>query len=74
MIALANCVVFDCDLFLAEPALFDFLNRSYTYSGRVRVLEPADYTQLVAAVVAANQVLFSTGSGGVTLYLPIVFK
>lgn len=46
MIALANCVVFDCDLFLAEPALFDFLNRSYTYSGRVRVLEPADYTQL----------------------------
>jgi len=57
-----------------EFAHIDFLNRSYTYSGRVRVLAPADYTQLVAAVVAANQVLFSTGSGGDTLYLPIVLK
>jgi len=57
-----------------ELTHFDFLNRDYAYSGRVRVLEPAAYTQLVASVAAANQVLFSTGSGDHSVYLPIVLK
>jgi hypothetical protein len=57
-----------------EFAHSDSLNRSYTYGGRVQVVEPVAYNQLVAAVVAANQVLFSAGSKGDTVYLPIVSR
>lgn len=57
-----------------ELTHFDFLDRDYAYTGRVRVLEPAAYAQLVASVAAANQLLFSTGSGSDTVYLPIVLK
>jgi hypothetical protein len=57
-----------------ELTHLDSLNRNYAYHGRVQVLEPTAYAQLVASVAAANQVLFSTGSGGDTVYLPIVSR
>jgi hypothetical protein len=60
--------------YILELTHFDPLHRNYAYRGRVQVLEPTTYAQLVASVAAANQVLFSTGSGGDTVYLPIVLK
>lgn len=38
----------------------DFLDRSYAYTGKVRVLEPAAYDQLMANIATINQALLAT--------------
>ncbi len=46
--------------YVLELTYDDFLDRSYAYTGKVRVLEPAAYDQLMAGLTTSNQALLDT--------------